>query len=53
MFFQLDCLVRPQWERMSLASGRLDVPGWGIPREDPSAQRRWGWGVGRIEGGEQ
>jgi hypothetical protein len=31
MFFELGCLVWPQWERMNLASQRLDVPGWGIP----------------------
>ena len=28
MFFQLGCLVWPQWERMYLASQRLDVPGY-------------------------
>jgi hypothetical protein len=30
MFFYVDCLIWPQWERMCLALQRLDVPGWGI-----------------------
>ena len=28
IFFQLDCLVRPKWERKYLALQRLDVLGW-------------------------
>lgn len=28
----LDCLVRPQWERMCLDLLGLDAPGWVVPK---------------------
>jgi hypothetical protein len=39
-------LAWPQWEMMHLPSQRLDMPGWGIPREHPPTQRRKGGGMG-------
>ena len=32
MFFLLDCLVYPQWEKICLASQRCEVPGGMIPK---------------------
>lgn len=40
VFYWLGCLVCPHWEKKSLASQRLEVPGWGIPREAQTTQRR-------------
>jgi hypothetical protein len=34
MFFQLGCLVWPQWERKHLASQRHEVAGWGDVQGD-------------------
>jgi hypothetical protein len=39
MLFLLGCLVWPQWERMHLASPRIEVPGWEDTQEGPHSLR--------------
>ena len=41
-----DLLAVPQWERMCLASQRLEVPGWGTYPEDSHPLRGEEEGVG-------
>ena len=51
-FFELGCLVWPQWERKHLASQRLEVPKWGETQRDLHHSEEKGKGDGgRIAGG--
>ena len=44
-------LVWPQWEKMCLASQRLDVPGWGESKGIPTYSEEKGRGNGgRVVG---
>jgi hypothetical protein len=48
IFFWLDCLVWPQWERKNLDLQRLDVPGvGGYVGWSSAAQRRRGLETGK------
>lgn len=52
MLYKVGCLFWSQWERMHLASQRLEEPGSGIPREAPPFLQRRGGRWGRIVGEE-
>jgi hypothetical protein len=37
------CLIPSQWETIHLVWQRLDVPGWGKPKERPTlSEKKWG-----------
>jgi hypothetical protein len=45
LFYQLDCLVWPQWEREHIASQRLEVTGWVgeiLSEATSSSEKKWG-----------
>jgi hypothetical protein len=44
MFYELGCLVQPQWERMHLTSQRCDGPGWRDTQGAPTCSEEKGRG---------
>jgi hypothetical protein len=46
MLFEMGCLVWPQWERMSLASKRLEVSGWKDTKWGPKGSKEKGREMG-------